>query len=91
MAIAFWGQFPQAQEARLLAQLKNTSASGNDQPVQNTIDVAINTAINSGLFSTTASMSGIAAQDVQNMMGILNGLGYVISYAGTTLTISWNV
>ena len=73
-----------AQRARNLATL----ASTNDQPVENAISVALNTAINSGLFTTTVILSGYSAQNVQTWINILNGLSYTTSYSGTTLTIS---
>lgn len=76
-----------AQRARALSNLKSTLA--NDQPVENAISVALNTAINSGVFTTTVSMSGFAAQDIQTWMQLLNGLSYTTSYSGTTLTVSW--
>lgn len=74
-----------AQRAHNLSQLQGL----NDQPVENAISVALNTAINSGLFTTTASMSGYSAQDIQTWIQILNGLSYTTSYSGSTLTISW--
>ena len=36
-------------------------------------------------------MTGYSAQDIQYWMGVLTGLGYIVSFASTTLTISWNV
>lgn len=74
-----------APQARALAGIKN----GGDQPVQNAIDVAINTAVNSGLFTCTASMTGYASLDIQDNMQMLSQLGYTVSLSGTTLTVSW--
>lgn len=76
-----------ALRARNLATLKATVA--NDQAVENAISVALNTAINSGLYTTTVSMSGYSGQNIQTWMQLLNGLSYTTSYSGTTLTISW--
>lgn len=74
-----------AQRAHNLSQLQG----GNDQPVEGAISAALNTAIASGLFTTTVSMSSYSAQDTQNWIQILNGLSYTTSYSGSTLTISW--
>lgn len=71
--------------ARSLASIK----AGGDQPTINAIDVAVNTAINSGLFSATASVSGLSSQDIQNNMNMLQQLGYTVTISGTTMTISW--
>lgn len=76
-----------AQRARLLATLKLNG--GNDQPVENAISVALNTAINSGLYTTTVSMSGYSAQNIQTWIRFLQDHSYTTSYSGTTLTISW--
>jgi hypothetical protein len=77
--------YPSAPESRSLAGQKNAG----DQPVQNAIDVAINTAINGGLFTCTVSVSGYAALDIQNNMNILSQLGYGVSLSSTTLTLTW--
>lgn len=85
MAIVISPLIPTAERARSLAAITN----GGDQPTWNVIDVAINSAINSGLFSTTASLSGISAQDRQTAMNMLQALGYTVSLTASTLTISW--
>ena len=92
MTTANWTPFPAAQEMLLLTQQKNTG-KGSDMPLVYLIVAALATAINAGSSntSTTVSMSGKAAQDIQYWMGVLTGLGYVVSFSGTTLTISWNV
>jgi hypothetical protein len=41
------------------------------------------------LFTCTASCSGYSQQDIQNVVRILVDQGYMTSYSGTTLTISW--
>ena len=74
-----------ANRARQLSNLGGL----NDEPVANAISVALNTAINSGLFTCTASMSGFSAQNIQTWMNILAGLSYTTSLSGTILTISW--
>lgn len=92
MATAIWSPIPSAQEMRLLIQQKNNGL-GSDFTIGFNIANAIMTAINAGgsNLSTTVSMTGFAAQDIQYWMGVLSGLGYTVSYATTTLTISWNV
>jgi hypothetical protein len=76
----------------LLTQQKN-SGLGSDLALVYALVAAMATAVNAGSSntSTTVSMSGKAAQDIQYWMGVLTGLGYVVSYSGTTLTISWAV
>lgn len=83
---------PSAQEMLLLTKMKNNGL-GSDMPLVYLIYSALSTAINAGSSntSTTVSMSGKAAQDIQYWMGILSSLGYIVSYSGTTLTISWAV
>lgn len=85
MAIDNPGIYCQAAKARELSALTNKS----DVPVQIVIDNAINTAIVAGLYTATASMSGFAALDIQNNMNMLRQLGFTVSLAGTTLTVSW--
>ena len=63
--------------------------NAGDQPVQNVIGAAIVTAINSGLFTCTASVSGYTSLDVQDNMNMLSQMGYTVSLSSTTLTISW--
>jgi len=41
------------------------------------------------LFTCTASCSGYSQQDIQNVMRILCDQGFICSYSGTTLTITW--
>lgn len=74
-----------AQRARNLSNLQGL----NDQPVENAISEALNTAIGSGLFTTTVDMSTYSAQNIQVWIQILNGLSYTTSYSVSTLTISW--
>lgn len=74
-----------AQRARILSQ----TAGASGQTIEDAISVALNTAIDSGLFTTTVSMSGYPAQEIQNWIQLLNGLSYTTSYAVSTLTISW--
>ena len=40
-------------------------------------------------FTCTVSSSGVANQDVQNVMRELIGSGYTVSLAVSTLTVSW--
>ena len=84
--------FPCAQSMLLLTQQKNTGL-GSDMPLVYLIFSALSTAINAGSSntSTTVSMSGKTAQDIQYWMGVLTGLSYIVSLSGTTLTISWAV
>lgn len=92
MATSIWSPLPSAQEMRLLIQQKNNGL-GSDFTIGFNIANALMTAINAGgsNLSTTVSMTGFAAQDIQYWMGVLSGLGFTVSYATTTLTISWNV
>lgn len=92
MAVTTWSSIPSAQECRLLVQQKN-NGTGSDFACQFAISQAILTAINAGgsPLSTTVSVSGYAAQDIQYWMGQLNAMGYVPSLSTTTLTIGWNV
>jgi len=83
--IGDYGLYDSAVTARSYAGKKNAG----DQPVQNVIAAAITTAVNGGLFTTTASVSGYAALDIQTNMNILTQMGYTVSLSGTTLTISW--
>lgn len=40
-------------------------------------------------FSCTVSVSGQSAQDVQNVMRVLNDMNYTVTLSGSTLTIAW--
>lgn len=88
MAMLTWTQIPGAQGAREFSTL-NAATASSDQAVQAAIVTAINTAVASGLYTCTASMSGKAQADIQYWMGLLSGLGYTVSYSGTTLTLTW--
>ena len=44
---------------------------------------------NNDTFTTTVSVSGYPAQDVQNNMAALREDGFTATLSGTTLTISW--
>lgn len=92
MATSVWNPIASAQEMRLLIQQKNNGL-GSDFTIGFNIANALMTAINAGgsNLSTTVSMAGFSAQDIQYWMGVLSGLGYTVSYATTTLTIGWNV
>lgn len=85
MAILTGGNIPTAPWANMVAGQK---ASGNE-PLTNTVAVAINVAIHAGLFSTTVSVSGISSAFIQDMTNQLQALGYGVSIASTTLTITW--
>lgn len=79
--------FPEALYARTLATQK---ANGfGDEPIQNAIIGNVIGSINGGGFSTTISLSAYSAQDIQNWIQVLNGLGYTTSYSVSTLTVSW--
>jgi hypothetical protein len=92
MAMLVWTPLPTAQEMLLLTQQKNTGL-GSDQAINYAIANALMAQINTAgsPTSTTVSMSGYTAQDIQNAMKLLSGLCFIVSYLGTTLTISWNV
>lgn len=76
---------PPAITARNYACVKN----GGDESVIKAIASAILTAVDGGLFTCTASMSGYGSLDVQNAMNALSQLGYTVSLSSTTLTVSW--
>ena len=44
---------------------------------------------NNDIFTTTASVSGYSAQDIQNNVAVLRSGGFTTSQSGTTLTIAW--
>jgi hypothetical protein len=44
---------------------------------------------NNDTFTTTVSVSGYSAQDIQNNMQVLRSGGFTTSQSGTTLTMSW--
>ena len=50
---------------------------------------AFATAVAASAFSTTVSVSGGSAQDVENVMRWLTRLNFICSLSGSTLTISW--
>lgn len=41
------------------------------------------------LFTCSVSTTGVPAQDVNNVMRVLNDDNYIVSQNGSTLTISW--
>lgn len=53
------------------------------------VAASILTAVTAGSFSSTTSTSGIASQDCQYVLQILNQAGYAASVSGSTLTASW--
>ncbi len=83
--IATYGLYCSAPAARALASQLNAG----DQSIQNVVSAAITTAVNSGLVSTTASVSGYAPLDVQTNMNILTQMGYTVSLSVTTLSVAW--
>lgn len=85
MALDNYGIYCQAAIARSLA----AQIGGGDVAMQVTIDNAINTAIGAGLFTATASVAAGSSQNIQNNMNMLKAMGYTVSLAGTTLTVSW--
>ena len=88
MASVSWGEIAPAAAARSLA---GSFASGTETALHAAIATAINAAIASGLFTTTVSASSYVTIPVaiQSQMVLLEGLGYTVSYSGTTITISW--
>lgn len=73
-----------SQTAREFASIPSSIAT-----LELAICTAINTAIGTGLFTTTVSVSGKTATDIQESMNALSSMGYTVSLASTTLTISW--
>lgn len=89
-AIASWSSVPPAQAARQTAQVyANGTNSGSELAFNQALSTTLNSAITSGLFTTTQSTSGYGASVIQNQMLMLEEMGYTVSYSGTTLTISW--
>lgn len=86
MANVSFGEIAPAAGARSLA---TAYASGNEVALHAAIASAVNTAIAGGLFTTTVSCSAYSAQSTENQMNLCSGLGYTVSYSGTTLTLSW--
>lgn len=85
MALEQNGIFSQSQKLR---EITNSPAT-SDVAFQLTCDNAMNAAVSSGLYTTTASTTGITPLNVQSVMYILKQSGYTVSLASTTLTISW--
>lgn len=85
MSLTQNGLIPQAQIARELA----SSAANTEIVLLLAVAATLKTAITSGLFTTTQSVTGKAAVDIQQIMNMLENLGYTVALAGTTLTISW--
>jgi|HubBroStandDraft_2_1064218.scaffolds.fasta_scaffold07370_7 hypothetical protein len=86
MAAVSFGEIAPAAGARSLA---TSYASGNETALHAAIATQINSAITSGLFTCTVACSAYSAQSVENQMNLCSGLGYTVSYSGTTLTLSW--
>jgi len=86
MATVSWGEIAPAAAARALA---GSYASATETALHAAIATAVNAAIASGLFTTTVAASAYTASMVQNQMVLCEGLGYTVSYSGTTITISW--
>lgn len=61
----------------------------SDIEIQLDAAAAINTAIESYLFTCTLSITSESAIDIQNLTNLLQNLGYTFSISGTTLTINW--
>jgi hypothetical protein len=85
MALINPSLYADSQQCRMLS----STPTSPDTVIQTAIDTAINTAIAAGLFTCTVSVTGKAAQDIQNNMSILQAMGYVVSLATTNLTVSW--
>lgn len=86
MASVSWGEIAPAAAARAIA---GSFASATEIALHAAIATAINLALTTGLFTTTVAASAYTASMVQNQMVLLEGLGYTVSYSGTTITVSW--
>lgn len=86
MASVSWGEIAPAAAARSLA---GVYAAGNEVALHAAIASAINTAIAAGLYTTTVACAAYSALSIQNQINLLNGLGYGVAYAGSTLTLTW--
>lgn len=86
MATTGSGFYPRAEEMRTMALLVDTG----EAIIQLAIVNAIITAVTSGLRTATVSAGGTYTDaQIQNQMNTLIGLGYGVSYSGTTLTLTW--
>lgn len=66
-----------------------SNPTAGDVPLQIAIQAVIETSIAAGLFTTTIDLSSYDASLIQEQIGVLVGLGYQVSYSGSTLTISY--
>ena len=73
-----------AREMSTMEGLVNT-----DTALQLAVANVIRVACVANLYTTTVSISGKAAVDIQEVVSQLLDLGYTWSISGTTLTISW--
>ncbi len=87
MAMTAYNFIPTAQNAREMATMEGLANS--DTALQLAIANVIRVAIVANTYSTTISILGKAAADIQETVSALLDLGYTWSISGTTLTISW--
>lgn len=86
MAAVSFGEIVPAAGARMLS---GVYASGTEYALHAAIASAINTAITTGLTTTTVACSAYTQSQIENQMNLIQGLGYVAAYSGTTLTVTW--
>jgi hypothetical protein len=89
-AISSWSPIAPAQAARTNAQIyANAQATNSVTALQQAVGAAINTAITSGLFTTTVSAASYPAAAVQAVLLELAEVGYTASYSTSTITLRW--
>lgn len=65
--------------------------AGNAQTVLMCVTmIAILTAVESGLFTSTSSVSGATSANLQTLLETLHTAGYVATVSVTTLTCTWS-
>jgi hypothetical protein len=86
MANVSFGEIAPAAGARSMA---SAYVTGNEIALHAAIASTINTAIASNLYTCTVACSAYTASQIENQMSLCSGLGYTVSYATTTLTLTW--
>jgi hypothetical protein len=89
-AIASWSPIAPAQAARQNSQIyANAAATNTVTALQQAVSAAVNTAITSGLFTTTVSAASYPASAIQAVLLELAEVGYTSSFSTSTITLSW--
>lgn len=86
MALSSVGLFIPANDLNQITRIVKTT---NEVPVAVAIWQAMGTAALANLSTCTVDVGGYSEVWVRDVMNILEGLGYQISYSGHTVTIKW--